>query len=72
MIGTSGINDMIRLYAITQRDHVSYHLAYIDRDFTTPYKGPFDQTYMRSLFQYGYDRARAGVEWKDKPPGWEP
>ncbi len=72
MIGTSGVNDMIRLYAITQRDHVGYHLAYIDSDFTAPYKGPFDQTYMRTLFQYGYDRARAGVEWKDKPPGWEP
>ena len=71
MIGTSGINDMIRLYATTTRDHVGYHLAYIDDDFSQPYKGPFDQTYMRSLFQYGYDRASAGVEWKTKPPGWD-
>ena len=70
MIATSGINDMIRIYATTQRDHVGYHLAYIEDDFSQPYKGPFDQTYMRSLFQYGYDRASAGVEWKDKPPGW--
>ena len=72
MVGTSGVNDMIRIYALASRDHVGYHLAYIDDDFTEPYKGPFDQTYMRSLFQYGFDRARAGVEWKDKPPGWEP
>ena len=71
MISSSGINDMIRIYATTLRDHVVYHLAYIDDDFTQPYKGPFDQTYMRSLFQYGFDRGRAGVEWKDKPPGWE-
>jgi predicted acylesterase/phospholipase RssA len=70
MIGNSGVNDMIRIYAITSRDHVGYHLAYIDDDFTRPYKGPFDQDYMRSLFQYGFERARAGVEWKDKPPGW--
>jgi predicted acylesterase/phospholipase RssA len=71
MIGASGVNDMIRIYAITSRDHVGYHLAYIDDDFSQPYKGPFNQTYMRSLFQYGFDRARAGVEWRDKPPGWE-
>ncbi len=71
MIGTSGVNDMIRIYALTQRDHVGYHLAYIESDFTPPYKGPFDQGYMRSLFQYGFDRGAAGGEWKDLPPGWE-
>ncbi len=70
MIGNSGVNDMIRIYAVTSRDHVGYHLAYIGDDFTPPYKGPFDQTYMRSLFQYGFDRGRAGGEWQDKPPGW--
>jgi hypothetical protein len=71
MIANSGVNDMIRIYATTQRDHVGYHLAYIDDNFAQPYKGPFDQTYMRSLFQYGFEQALAGVEWKDKPPGWE-
>jgi predicted patatin/cPLA2 family phospholipase len=70
MIANSGVNDMIRIYAVTSRDHVGYHLAYIGDDFTPPYKGPFDQAYMRSLFQYGFDRARAGAEWQDKPPGW--
>jgi predicted acylesterase/phospholipase RssA len=71
MIATSGVNDMIRIYAVTSRDHVGYHLAYIGQDFTPAYKGPFDQTYMRSLFQYGFDRGAAGGEWQDKPPGWE-
>jgi hypothetical protein len=71
MIASSGINDMIRIYATTTRDHVGYHLAYIGDDFTTPYKGPFDQGYMRTLFQYGLDRASAGAEWKNKPPGWD-
>jgi hypothetical protein len=71
MIATSGVNDMIRIYAVTSRDHVGYHLAYIGEDFTPAYKGPFDQTYMRSLFQYGFDRGAAGGEWQDKPPGWE-
>ena len=73
MIATSGVNDMIRMYAIATRDHVGYHLAYIDGDFTSTYKekGLFDQTYMRALFQYGFERASAGVEWKDQPPGWQ-
>lgn len=70
MISSNGVSDMIRIYALTSRDKVGYHLAYIDDDFTQPYKGPFNQGYMRSLFQYGLDRAAAGVEWKDKPPGW--
>ena len=71
MIASSGVNDLIRIYATTQRDHVGYHIAYIGDDFTQPYKGPFDQAYMRSLFQYGFERGRAGVEWQDHPPGWQ-
>ncbi len=71
IVGASGVNDMIRLYATARDDHVGYHLAYIGDDFTTPYKGPFDQTYMRTLFQYGFAQGAAGVEWKDKPPGQE-
>jgi hypothetical protein len=71
IVGVSGVNDMIRLYATAREDHVGYHLAYIGDDFTTPYKGPFDQTYMRALFQYGFAQGAGGVEWKNKPPGPE-
>ena len=60
---------MIRIYATTREDHIGYHLAYIGDDFTTPYKGPFDQAYMRTLYQYGFAQGSSGVEWKDKPPG---
>jgi hypothetical protein len=71
MVTSSGVNDMIRIYATTARDHVGYHMAYVEDDFTKVSKTGFDQTYMRSLFQYGFDKARAGVEWKAKPPGWD-
>jgi predicted patatin/cPLA2 family phospholipase len=70
MITTSGLNDMYRIYATTNRDHVGYHVAYIGDDFTEPYKGPFDEGYMSKLFQYGYKRGLAGDEWSSKPPGW--
>lgn len=50
MTATSGVNDTYRMYVTTKRDGVGFNLAYIDSDFTLPYKGPFDQGYMRALF----------------------
>src|SRR5207344_2746400 len=43
MTATSGVNDTYRMYVTTKRDGVGFNLAYIDNDFTLPYKGPFDQ-----------------------------
>jgi len=72
MIHYSGYNDAIRIYAITTRDHVDYNLAYIGSDFTVEHKVSFDQTYMRALFDYGYQLARKGYPWKKAPPVLEP
>ena len=30
--------------------------------------GPFDQGYMRALFDYGYQQARNGYPWAKRPP----
>lgn len=68
MIATSGINDLLRIYNTTQRDDVAFHLAYIGSDFTMTLPQPFDQGFMRALFDYGYQRGRQGYDWKDKPP----
>ena len=70
MLSASGRNDVLRIYFITQRDHVDYNLAYIGHDFDAPEKkGEFDQSYMRALYDYGYRQARAGLEWHKAPPG---
>jgi hypothetical protein len=70
MLASSGRNDVLRVYFITQRDHVDYNLAYIGHDFDGPEKkGEFDQAYMRALYDYGYRQARAGLEWHKAPPG---
>lgn len=69
LISASAIGDMYRMYANTKRDHVDYNLAFIGSDFSAPYPAMFDQTYMRSLFQYGYDKARNGHSWDKAPPG---
>jgi predicted acylesterase/phospholipase RssA len=70
MTTSSGVNDAYRMYLIAQRDGVAYNLASIEDDFDVPYKGPFDQTYMRSLFDYGYNKIRARNAWQKAPPGY--
>jgi predicted acylesterase/phospholipase RssA len=68
MIHYSGYNDVLRIYATTQRDGVDYNLAFIGPDFNVEHKVPFDQAYMRALFDYGYQRGRAGYAWRKAPP----
>jgi predicted patatin/cPLA2 family phospholipase len=70
MTTASGVNDTYRIYLITKRDGVKFNLAFVDNDFTEPYKGPFDRQYMNLLFDYGYQKGRAGYPWKTAPPGY--
>jgi hypothetical protein len=69
MIHMSGVNDLFRVYMITQRDGVDYNLAFIEDDFEAPpHTEDFDPTYMNALFTYGYAKGRAGYAWKKTPP----
>ena len=68
MIAVSGVNDVIRIYNVTQRDGIDYNLAFIGRDFNETLPAPFDNRYMRALFDYAYQRARVGYDWAKKPP----
>ena len=70
MLAASGHNDILRIYFVSQRDGVDYNLAYIGSDFTLEKKGEFEQPYMQSLFQYGYEKARSGREWHKVPPSF--
>ena len=69
MIASSGYNDVVRIYYTTLRDGIGFKLASIGRDFTMVLPEPFDQGYMRALFDYGYQRARRGYDWATRPPG---
>jgi predicted acylesterase/phospholipase RssA len=68
MIAASGMNDVLRMYNTTRQDGVDFNLAYIGPDFTMTLPAPFDQAYMRALFDYGYQHARRGIEWAKQPP----
>jgi predicted acylesterase/phospholipase RssA len=69
MLAASGANDVLRVYFLTKRDGVDYNLAYIGADFKVARNRPFDQAYMRALFDYGYQQAVAGRRWHKTPPG---
>lgn len=68
MITASGYNDVLRMYINTQRDEIGFNLAYIGPDFKKELPAPFDQEYMRALFDYGYKQGMRGYRWADKPP----
>ena len=69
MIYVSGINDLYRLYFVTQADGVDYNLAYIEDDFQAPPSdGMFDPVYMNALFEYGYNKGKNGYQWHKTPP----
>lgn len=69
MIAASGWNDVVRSYLATQRDGIGFNLAFIGRDFGVEYTRPFEQAYMRALYDYAFARARAGYDWTRIPPG---
>jgi predicted acylesterase/phospholipase RssA len=68
MISSAGYNDVRRIHAAAERDGVDYNLAFIGRDFTVEYDKPFDQTYMRPLYEYGRQRALRGDAWVKQIP----
>jgi predicted acylesterase/phospholipase RssA len=68
MIAASGYNDVVRIYNNTRRDDIRYNLAYIGKDFNEVLPSPFDQKFMRDLFDYGYQKALHGYVWANQPP----
>ena len=67
MIAAQGLNDVLRIYNAAERDGVDFNLAYIGRDFTVEYDKPFEQSYMRPLYEYGRERALRGNAWAKRP-----
>lgn len=62
----SGISDINRIYLTTLRDGVAFRLAFIGPDFQADRSEPFDPSFMRALFDYGYAQARQ--PWHTVPP----
>ncbi len=69
LIHSQGVGDLYEIYTETQRDGIDYHLAYIPKSFNAPHEQDFDTSYMRRLFQTGYNLAVKGYPWDKAPPG---
>jgi predicted acylesterase/phospholipase RssA len=55
-------------YDFARRHNFGFNLTYIDKDTPSPGSFGFETGYMRSLYQYGFDKAKAGNFWAKAPP----
>ncbi|WP_314961587.1 patatin-like phospholipase family protein [Bradyrhizobium cosmicum] len=55
-------------YDFAKRNHLGFHLSYIARDYPAPPSEGFDTTYMRALYQYGFEKAASGQAWTSTLP----
>ena len=55
-------------YEFAQRNHLGFHLADSERDYPAPPSEGFDTSYMRALYQYGYEKAAGGRAWTARMP----
>jgi hypothetical protein len=71
LIRTQGLGDLSTIYLLTQRDGGNFRLTYVPDDFEVEPKEQFDPDYMNALYQVGYDMAKDGIEWRERPPATE-
>src|SRR6202011_5277821 len=55
-------------YDFARRNNFGFNLTYIAKDFPPPMSSGFVSSHMSSLFQYGFERAKAGNLWAKAPP----
>jgi|SRR5580692_5137228 predicted acylesterase/phospholipase RssA len=55
-------------YDFTRRNNLRFNLTYIDKDVPSSGSFGFRTSYMRALYQYGYDKAKTGQLWAKAPP----
>jgi predicted patatin/cPLA2 family phospholipase len=55
-------------YDFARRNNFGFNLTYIDKNLPPPTSFGFEAGYMRSLYQYGYDKAKTGDFWAKSPP----
>lgn len=70
LLQSQGVDDLFRIYLHAETDGVDFRLAYIGADFTKKHESLFDPGYMGALFDYGYEKAAAGYDWRTTPPNF--
>ena len=65
------IDDIYRIYMITQKDNIDFNYTYIPSDFKSQSSEHFDPVEMRKLFDFGFAKASQGYRWEKAPPEFE-
>jgi predicted acylesterase/phospholipase RssA len=55
-------------FDFARRNNFGFNLTYIDKGFPSSSSSGFEPNYMRSLYQYGYDKAKTSNVWVKVPP----
>jgi hypothetical protein len=63
LIRAQGLGDIERIYHLSQRDRVDFHMTYIPDEFTIEAKEPFDVDYMGKLYRLAYESIIEGDPW---------
>ena len=67
MIKSASINDLGRIYMLSQRDNVEFNYIGVPGDFAIESEEAFDPKLMNALFELGYQTARQGDFWHKAP-----
>ncbi|MDB5637303.1 MAG: patatin [Bradyrhizobium sp.] len=59
---------LFETYDFARRNNFGFNLTYIAKDLPSPGSSGFETSYMRSLYRYGYDKAKTGDFWAKAPP----
>jgi len=60
---------LFETYDFARRNSFGFNLTYIDKDLPSPGSFGFEASYMRSLYQYGYHKAKTGDFWRKRHIG---
>ena len=60
-------NALLATYEFAKRRSWQVNIAAIEDSVPNQAKPGFDQTYMRTLFDYGYERGKSGLMWQPTP-----
>lgn len=63
LISAQAVGDMAKFYILAKEYDIGFHLAFVPDDFDVEASEPFDPTYMKALFELGYDLGRKGNPW---------
>jgi len=61
-------NAIDRVYATAKRNNIGFYLAFVDRDFSAPARGPFDTEYMKALYAAGFAKGSGPDPFLREPP----